>query len=136
MRTTDSRVMYSAARGFSLLELTLVLVIIGLLMGVAVVSLSGGAERARENTTKATMNTLKTQLNVYFAEKARLPESLDVLVTDRYIEPNSLNDAWKRPFYYQPHTDGSGTYDLVSAGKDGLFETPEDNIDVAQLEVE
>ncbi|MEM7755994.1 MAG: type II secretion system protein GspG [Planctomycetota bacterium] len=136
MQHTLNRTMPTAARGFSLLELTLVLVIIGLLMGVATVSLVGGAERAKVTTTKASMNTIKSQLNSYYAEKSRLPETLQVLVADGYLAAGDLSDGWDRPLFYQPLADGSGTFDLISAGKDGEFDTIEDNIDANDLDAE
>lgn len=134
--STASRSTHAAARGFSLLELTLVLVIIGLLMGVATVSLVGGAERAKVTTTKASMQTIKSTLEAFYAEKSQLPETLDVLVTTGYLSDGTLTDGWDRPFFYQPYADGSGKFDLISAGKDGVFENTEDNIDANMLDVE
>ena len=131
-----TRPITAAARGFSLLELTLVLVIIGLLMGVATISLVGGAERAKVTTTKASMRTIASQLDSYYAAKSRLPESLDVLVVEQYLKDSDLTDGWDRPFYYVPIPDGSGAYDLISAGKDGVFENVEDNIDATMLDQE
>jgi len=125
-----------ARSGFSLLELTLVLVIIGLLMGVAAVNLVGGAERAKEKVTKASMKTIQSQLKSFYAEKSKLPVTLDVLVTEQYLDDGTLTDGWDRPFYYLPYTDGSGNFDLVSGGKDGDYATVEDNIDAATLDLE
>jgi type II secretion system protein G len=133
--TTDRAPAFAAraARGFSLLELTLVLVIIGLLMGVAAVNIIGAAERAKERTTRASMATIKSQLQAYNVEKSTLTETLPVLVTENYIDENNLTDGWNRAFYYRPLPEGQGQFELISAGKDGDFETFEDNIDAQNL---
>lgn len=114
---------------FSLLELTLVLLIIGLLSAVAAVSFAGAGERARVKTTKATMSQYKQQLRIYATEKTSYPTTLNELVPN-FIEPdNSGNaplDGWKRQFYYQLTPGGAHEFDLISAGKDGEFETDDD----------
>lgn len=128
--TVTSRTAASYSRpAFSLLELTLVLLIIGLLSAVAAVSFAGAGERARVKTTKATMSQYKQQLRIFATEKTNYPQSLNELVPD-FIEPdNSGNapvDGWKRPFYYQLTPGAAHEFDLISAGKDGEFETADD----------
>lgn len=117
-------------RAFSLLELTLVLLIIGLLGAVAAVNLVGGQEKARIRTTTATMNTYKTQINIYLADKGSPPTTLQDLVTGKYIDPDNNGraplDAWKNEFYYTVTTGGTFPYTLISAGPDKVFETPDD----------
>ncbi len=133
MNGTTDRALRAAARGFSLLELTLVLVIIGLLMGVAAVNIVGAAERAKVRTTKASMATIKSQLQSYYVEKSRLPETLSVLVTEQYLDEGDLDDGWNNALYYLPLPDQPGQFELISAGKDGSFDTPDDNIDARTL---
>ena len=118
-----------AARGFSLLELTLVLLIIGLLGAVAAASFAGAGKRARIKTTKATMNQYKQQLRIYATEKGTYPTSLTELVPD-YIEPDNSNnaplDAWKNPFYYSVTPESAQKFSLISSGPDGQPNTPDD----------
>lgn len=129
--TLNTRV---SRRGFSLLELMLVLVILGLLSTVAAVALLPQAEKAKVRTTKTSMNVIKQQITAFQLEKNRVPDSLFSLVPE-YLEDNGLQDGWNRDFYYQPTPNANRAYSLVSAGKDGQFET-DDDIDVWTMDIE
>lgn len=124
-----------ARPGFSLLEITLVLVIIGVLMGVAAVNLLGQAERGRIRATEATMTTYKTNISSFMAENnGTPPANLGELVTAQYVQPDAdggpPKDAWDRALYYSPQQTGQGNpYSLISLGKDGEPGT-EDDIDL------
>lgn len=119
------------ARGFSLLELTLVLIVIGLLTTVAAVNVLGAAERARVRTTKASLSTIQQQITTYRLEHGdRLPENLDVLVRGGYLEDGKMRDGWGNTFYYAPTPGRERPFDLISGGPDGDLSTPEDNISV------
>lgn len=126
----------ASRRGFSLLELTLVLVIIGLLMGVAALGIPGWVRRASIQTTIQTMNVYKTSINSYMASNAQTPpESLGELVSQGYVDADASTglppaDAWDQAFYYKAGQTPEGQpYRLISAGPDKEFNT-EDDIDV------
>lgn len=114
--------------GFSLLEITLVLVIIGMLMAVAAVNLLGGAERARKRTTTISMKTIQTSIKDYQLNHAGSPpSSLSVLVTEKYLEDSALKDAWDQPFYYSvAATSQDQPYQLISNGPDKTPGTEDD----------
>jgi len=126
------RAIVAAARGFSLLEITLVLVIIGLLMGVAAINLVGGAAKARIRTTNATMNVYKTAIQSYMVDHADSPPAtLAALVDGKYVEADNTGgppmDAWKVAFYYNPTPDEAGhPFQLISGGSDKEIGTPDD----------
>ena len=124
----------TSRRGFSLLELMLVLVILGLLSTVAAVALLPQAEKAKIRTTKTSMNVIKQQITAYQLEKNRVPDALSILVPD-FLEEGGLRDGWSRDFYYSPTPNGARAFSLVSAGPDGQFET-EDDIDVWTMDIE
>ena len=134
-RTNASRSLRGTSRrGFSLLELMLVLVILGLLSTVAAVALLPQAEKAKIRTTKTSMNVIKQQITAYQLEKNRVPDALSILVPD-FLEEGGLRDGWSRDFYYSPTPNGARAFSLVSAGPDGQFET-EDDIDVWTMDIE
>lgn len=118
------------APGFSLLELTLVLVIIGILIAAAAVNLTGAGARAKIKVTKASLATIKNQLNSYNLEHSGYPPTLQTLVTAKYLEDKKLKDAWQRDFIYDPRgRSQSQPFILGSPGEDGQPGN-EDDIDV------
>jgi len=123
-----------ARAGFSLLELMLVLAIMGILMGVAAVTLLGQGDKARIRATEMTLNTVGAQVQAYMLENANTPpDSLQVLITDRRLEQGSLNDAWKQPLWYNPNPEKEGiAFELLSFGPDKQYGT-EDDIDYWML---
>ena len=125
INATISRSYTIARPGFSLIELTAVLVIIGLLMAGAAVAVPRYLERARVRVTKTSMTTIKTAITTYMADNAgSAPESVLMLVPN-YIEEGTEKDAWDLDYYYsapgQTHA-----YELISAGPDKQFQTSDD----------
>lgn len=125
-----------ARRAFSLLEITLVLAIIGVLMAVAAVNVIGGAERAKIRATKASMQTVVTQLKTYHLDNNKYPESLLLLVTAQpaYLE-KLPKDGWDRDFYFRTPGRNNRPYDLISLGQDGEANT-EDDLDYWAMETQ
>ena len=117
---------YTQSRpGFSLIELTAVLVIIGLLMAGAAVAVPGYLKRARTRVTKSSMMTIKTAINTYSADNAgNAPTGLAVLIPN-YLDPGADVDAWERAFYFNAPGQNQA-FDLISAGPDGEFQTADD----------
>lgn len=121
-------------RGFSLLEITLVLAIIGVLMAVAAVNVIGGAERAKKRATEASMRTVVGQLKTYHLDHSNFPESLAILVTAKppYLEKMPL-DGWGNNFYFKVPGKNNRAFDLISFGPDGQ-PTTEDDVDYWVIE--
>jgi general secretion pathway protein G len=116
-----------------MIEMTLVIALIGILMTVAVFAFLPQLLAGKVAATKATMRTVTAALGPYKAANNAFPTSVAQL-SPAYIE-NPAKDAWKRDFYFQaPGTNGR-PYDLISAGEDGQFGTPDD-IDWAAVEKE
>jgi general secretion pathway protein G len=119
------------AAGFSLLELMMVVIIMGILMSVVIVNLSGQADKAKIGTTKAKLKTIKSALAGYSGEFGSFPTTelgLQTLVTNKQLDGVPL-DGWKRQLrYFFPGTSGNPDqpYDLMSAGPDGVWQTADD----------
>lgn len=132
MQPTKNTRRRTHARGFSLLELSLVIAIMGILMAVAAWNLIGGADDAKVKTTEASMKQIKNALQTYHLNNNAFPPTLQSLIPSP-LEQGSDLDSWDKPFYYSP-TGKPGApkeqgFTLISMGADGIAGT-EDDIDI------
>lgn len=74
-----------SARGFTLIELMIVLSIIVILVGIAVGSYSQSVRRAREAVLKTDLQTMRQAIDNYTMDKQQAPQSLDDLVSAHYM---------------------------------------------------
>lgn len=74
-----------ASNGFTLLELVMVMTIIVILAAVGVTSYQHIQSKARETILKQDLQTMRKMIDQYAADKERLPQSLDDLVSAYYI---------------------------------------------------
>jgi len=80
-----------AERGFSLIELIVVVTIIGILASVAVVQVRHTAQKARESALKDSLFEMRKAIDNFYADKQRYPNDLNELV------PNYLRKIPKDP---------------------------------------
>jgi general secretion pathway protein G len=113
-------------RGFSLIEIILVVVLIGGIVAFAATRILGGGDRARVNLAKAQVQTLAEKVQQFEMDTGSLPNSLDELVSrpgnasgwlGPYARPAELNDPWNTPFVYRVPGD-SQPFEIVSLGAD------------------
>ncbi|MDD3087777.1 MAG: type II secretion system major pseudopilin GspG [Candidatus Omnitrophica bacterium] len=125
-------------RAFTLIELMLVVIIIGILSAMVVPRLAGRSEQARIQAAKADINSsLPLALDLYEMDMGRYPESLDYLRVrpsgsdaqnwkGPYIKKKPL-DPWGRPYMYKsPGEHNTESYDLYSTGSDGQANNADD----------
>jgi len=118
------------SRGFTLLELLVVIVIIGLLVSYVGPRLFGEVGKSKVQVTRAQMDSFEKALDQYRLDTGHYPtteQGLNALVTPPNSEPNWHGpylrkavppDPWDRPYIYRQPGE-HGEYDLVSLGKDG-----------------
>ena len=125
--------MRTRARGFTLIEIMVVVVIIGLLSAMVVPAVIGQMERARVTKVKGDIQALETALTMYQIDNAKYPttdQGLAALV-QQPVDPSIKNwrpggylehiskDPWGNEYHYEfPGTHGK-KYDLYSLGADG-----------------
>ena len=113
------------ARGFTLIEMLLVLTLVALLASLAAPVVTGGIQRARESTLKSDLSTLRRALDDYYADTGAYPRELDDLVTKRYVRripPDPVTekrDTWVlvRADADKPNQDG-GILDVRSGSEE------------------
>jgi general secretion pathway protein G len=123
-RKTDT--LRPAAQGFSLAELMVVIVILGLLATLVVPNVMKQLFTANATVVKSDLNTLVQALDNYALENGgRYPDSLDILVQpddqgNTYLRGRTSipKDPWKNEYVYEP-AQGGRPMRIISYGKDG-----------------
>lgn len=72
-------------RGFTLIELMIVLTIIGILASIAAPSYREHTIRARETVLMEDLYQMRQAIDAYFADKMKYPESLEDMVVNKYL---------------------------------------------------
>lgn len=120
-------------RGFTLLEMLVVLAIVGLLMGLVGPRLFQHAEGAKVQTAETQIKMLAGALQTMRLDIARLPtaeEGLGLLTrrpsdertakswAGPYLDEPAPNDPWDEPYVYSPEPTGDRPFTLYSHGAD------------------
>ncbi len=113
-----------AEAGFTLLELLVVTVVIGVLAAISIISMIGALDRAKQRSTMADMRTISRAIEAYNVDTSLLPDDsggLAALVPQMVPYSTSvlpIIDHWGKAYSYS--RDNSGNYTLESFGKDGI----------------
>ena len=107
--------------GFTLVELMVVIVIIGLLATVVVINVMPATDKAALTKAKADISTLEQGVEMYRLNRLRYPtssEGLQAVTAEGHIK-RLPKDPWGNSYHYaSPGADG-GSFDIVSYGEDG-----------------
>ena len=121
--TNGSKVCWpnSRRRGFTFVELMVVMAIIALLLTIALPRYFDGLQRSKEAILQEDLATMRDAIGHYYADKGNYPPSLEALVEQRYLrfipeDPITGNkDSWE----IVPLPDNTqGVYDLHSGSQE------------------
>lgn len=127
--------------GFTLLEIMLVVMIIGLLLGTAIYKLRGNVEVSRAIAVQSSISSIRTQIKLYESLNGSPPtteQGIKALVSPPESEPRPMRwtqlldavpkDPWGKEFIYVcPGRKYPNSYDLYSAGPDHTPDTADDD---------
>ncbi len=109
--------------GFTLIELILVTIIIGILAGMVVMNYGGRVRETQIRAAKGDIATYSNAVDLYALDhNDKYPNSLEDLVSGerRYVR-ELRPDPWGNPYVYKPPTDPlKADYVILSAGPDGV----------------
>ena len=124
-----ARTLQSRRSAFTLVELLLVLVILGILAAIVIPKFSGRTEQAREQQAVTQISTFKTALDAFEIDTGNYPKGLiDLIQSPRdaqnwrgpYMKSDIPMDPWGHPYTYEcPGKHNPSSYDIMSMGPDG-----------------
>jgi general secretion pathway protein G len=139
-----ARVRRGANAAFTLVELLLVLVILGILAALVLPKFTGRTEQARITATQTQISTFGTALDAFEVDTGSYPRGQDglnqLLVAPAdvtgwrgpYLKSDIPLDPWQHPYVYEyPGRVNANGYDVRSAGPDGQLGTADDLVNAS-----
>jgi general secretion pathway protein G len=133
-------------RGFSLIELLVVIIILGLIAGLVGPRLFGRVGQSKQATARAQIELLGAALDQYRLDIGAYPAAavgLQALVQNPnapnwngpYLKKNAVpSDPWGKPYQYKCCPGDHGDYDIWTLGADGAPGGEGENADIASWE--
>lgn len=122
---TNTRFTRQNLCGFTLVELLIVMVILGLLASLVAPKMFGKIGSSKQGTAKTQMELFSTSLDMYRLDLGNYPNELAKLrASDEpswqgpYLPKSIPNDPWGNAYYYK-FPGENGEFDLISYGSDG-----------------
>jgi general secretion pathway protein G len=113
--------------GMTLIEIMVVIVIMGMVMGAVTVGVMSYLKKAKKKTTQTQVNRIAATINAEAAEPTNKGKDakgiLEVLVSDGSLKKKDLSDAWGNEVRVEKV---DKTFCVISAGPDENFGTGDD----------
>jgi general secretion pathway protein G len=119
-----------AQAGFSLMEILIAIVIVGIIAAVTVPAYFGYVERNKLKAAKLELRTIKGYVESFYGDINSVPDSLEDLVhkptreelAKDWVQPYTEKvprDPWGNAYIYRPTPEGEHKYELYSYGPKG-----------------
>lgn len=131
-----------AARGFTLVELLLVLVILALIAGLVLPGIIGKAEGAKIRAASSQISRLSMSVETFYLDTGTAPDQLNDLVEEPhnvngwngpYVKASLLKDPWGKEYQFRSPGE-HGDFDIYSLGADGQEGGEGKNADITSWE--
>jgi general secretion pathway protein G len=105
-------------KGFSLLELMIAMFIMIILLSVALPTYQRSVQNAREVVLKENLWQMRKAIDQYAADKGKLPQSLDELVTAKYLREKPVDPITEKAEWTEVQGENTGSPDASQGLKD------------------
>jgi general secretion pathway protein G len=109
------------ARGFTLIELIVVFLIIAILLTLAMPRYFSSIDRSKEAVLKENLYQVRDAIGKYYGDKGKYPESLEALAAERYLRKLPVDPLTESATTWvivpPPDTEKSGVYDVKSGAQ-------------------
>lgn len=112
------KVLKQKEKGFSLLELMIAMFIMVILLSVALPTYQRSVQNARELVLKENLWQMRKAIDQYAADKGKLPQSLDELVTAKYLREKPMDPILEKAEWTEVQGENTGSPDATQGLKD------------------
>ena len=128
----DRAARHTRRRGFTLLEVIVVVTIIALLAAFIAPRLLGNVSNTKQSLAESEVKSIASQVAIWMANNGAdvLPDDFELeLLTegqDRVLNAEDIMDPWDNPYAIENPGSKNVDFDVISSGPDGEFGTEDD----------